>query len=108
AEHLEFNMPTTGCRLIDDWMLDAAISRSARFLNFKVDCVDIRLSKAAALDADQAAPAEFADELSHPGTAHPHVGGEPLLPRKAGFIVPSVAQEHGVSHLGANGQIRVF
>jgi hypothetical protein len=70
--------------------------------------INIGFAQSPALNSNESRFFQFTDEFGNTGSAHSHVFGQPLLPWKAGIIVPGVAQEHGVGHLGANGQIGVL
>ncbi len=66
----------------------------------EVNGVNVGLSLSPALNGDKARLFQFTNEFRDARTAHPHVFGQPFLAGKAPFIVPGVAQEHGISDLG--------
>ncbi|MCX6925727.1 MAG: hypothetical protein NT154_21320 [Verrucomicrobia bacterium] len=72
--------------------------------DLKMDLVEIGLALSPALNADEARPLKFGDQLSHTRTRHAHVSSETFLAREAGIVVPGVAQKHSVDHFGADGQ----
>ena len=73
-----------------------------------MDGVKVGLALAAPLDADQADPIQFRGQLGNAHPAHAHVLGQTVLAGKARIIVPGVAQEHSISHLGSHREVRVF
>ena len=73
-----------------------------------MDHVKIGLSLPSALYSNQTGFVQFGDQLGHTHTGHAHVIRQPLLAGKTGVIVPGVAQEHGVGHLRAHGDVGVF
>ena len=77
-------------------------------LDLKMNGVDVGLALPPTLDGDQAGFFQFRDQLRHPHPAHAHVFGQSVLTRKAGIIVPGVAQKQGIRDLGADGKIRLL
>src|SRR5205814_1114955 len=77
-------------------------------LNLKMDGVKIGFPLSPTLDCHQTGPFQFADQLSYSHPAHAHVLGQSVLAGKTKFVVPRVAQKHGVGDLGSRRNYRVF
>ena len=73
-----------------------------------MDGVKVGLSLSPALDCHHAGSFQFGDQLGHARTCHAHILRQPILPRKAGIIVPGVAQKHRIGDFCANRDFRVF
>ena len=68
-------------------------------LDHEVDCVEVGLSLPSSLDVDQRVRLKLLDGAAHGRDMRTHMLGKALLARKAQVVVPSVAQEQGVSRM---------